>query len=55
MRVRLIGSGRRAIRVPGDISDRAQCARVVERAVGELGRVDVLVNNAAYQMTFDSI
>jgi NAD(P)-dependent dehydrogenase (short-subunit alcohol dehydrogenase family) len=48
-------AGRRAVRVPGDISDRAQCARVVQQAVDSFGGVDILVNNAAYQMTFDSI
>ena len=48
-------AGQRVIRVPGDISERAQCARVVQRAVEEFGRVDILVNNAAYQMTFDSL
>jgi NAD(P)-dependent dehydrogenase (short-subunit alcohol dehydrogenase family) len=48
-------AGRRALRVPGDISDKAQCANLVRRAVEEFGRLDILVNNAAYQMTFDSI
>jgi NAD(P)-dependent dehydrogenase (short-subunit alcohol dehydrogenase family) len=48
-------AGQRAVRVPGDISDRAQCARVVRQAVDSFGRVDILVNNAAYQMTFDGI
>ncbi|MPZ16283.1 MAG: SDR family NAD(P)-dependent oxidoreductase, partial [Chloroflexi bacterium] len=42
-------------RVPGDISEQMQCDRVVSRAVEEFGRIDVLVNNAAYQMTFDSL
>jgi NAD(P)-dependent dehydrogenase (short-subunit alcohol dehydrogenase family) len=44
------GSGRRAIAIPGDIGDEAHCRRVVGRTVDELGRLDVLVNNAAYQM-----
>src|SRR5687767_6959633 len=43
-------SGRRALALPGDIGDEAHCRRVVERTVAELGRLDVLVNNAAYQM-----
>jgi NAD(P)-dependent dehydrogenase (short-subunit alcohol dehydrogenase family) len=43
-------SGRRALALPGDIGDEAHCRRVVERTVEELGRLDVLVNNAAYQM-----
>ncbi|MEQ7123658.1 SDR family oxidoreductase [Actinopolymorpha sp. B11F2] len=48
-------AGRRAVRIPGDISERAQCGRVVSRAVEEFGRLDIVVNNAAYQMTFDGI
>lgn len=44
-------AGQRAILVPGDLSDPAHCRAVVERAVSEFGRIDVLVSNAAYQMT----
>jgi NAD(P)-dependent dehydrogenase (short-subunit alcohol dehydrogenase family) len=43
-------AGRRAVTLPGDIRDEAHCQRVIERAVDEFGRIDVLVNNAAYQM-----
>lgn len=43
-------AGRKAVTVPGDIRDEAHCATVVERAVGDLGGLDILVNNAAYQM-----
>jgi NAD(P)-dependent dehydrogenase (short-subunit alcohol dehydrogenase family) len=43
-------AGRRAVALPGDIRDEAHCQRVIERAVDEFGRIDVLVNNAAYQM-----
>jgi NAD(P)-dependent dehydrogenase (short-subunit alcohol dehydrogenase family) len=46
-------AGREVVLVPGDIRDEAHCARVVDRAVAELGRIDVLVNNAAYQMSQD--
>ncbi len=48
-------SGNKAIRVPGDIRDEAHCQSLVDQAVGELGRLDVLVNNAAYQMSRGSI
>ena len=48
-------AGRRAVLVSGDVS-RPDCAReVVDRAVAEFGRIDVLVNNAAYQMTHESL
>jgi NAD(P)-dependent dehydrogenase (short-subunit alcohol dehydrogenase family) len=44
----LVGdAGRRCLIVPGDIGDRAHCRALVDRAVGELGRLDVLINNAA--------
>jgi NAD(P)-dependent dehydrogenase (short-subunit alcohol dehydrogenase family) len=38
--------GRRCVAVEADVSEPEDCTRVVERAVAELGRVDVLVNNA---------
>jgi NAD(P)-dependent dehydrogenase (short-subunit alcohol dehydrogenase family) len=47
-------AGRRCITVRGDIGDRAHCRALVQRAVDELGRLDVLVNNAAFQMAYDS-
>jgi len=48
-------AGRRAILVPGDIADPAHCRAIVDKAVAEFGRIDVLVNNAAFQMSHDSI
>ncbi|MBB6555176.1 SDR family oxidoreductase [Nonomuraea rubra] len=42
-------AGRRCVLLPGDLGDRAHCASVVEQAVSELGGLDVLVNNVAYQ------
>jgi NAD(P)-dependent dehydrogenase (short-subunit alcohol dehydrogenase family) len=48
-------AGRRAILVPGDLADPAHCRAVIERAVAEFGRIDVLVNNAAFQMSHDAI
>ncbi len=41
--------GRRAILIPGDVSDAAFCRGAVRRTVEELGRLDILVNNAAFQ------
>jgi NAD(P)-dependent dehydrogenase (short-subunit alcohol dehydrogenase family) len=48
-------AGRRAVLVAGDLADPQHCRDVVKRAVDELGRIDVLVNNAAYQMTRESL
>jgi NAD(P)-dependent dehydrogenase (short-subunit alcohol dehydrogenase family) len=48
-------AGKRAIKVPGDISEEARCQAVVQRAVDEFGKIDVLVNNAAHQMTVSGI
>ncbi len=41
--------GRRALLAPGDVRNPSFCQWVVERTVGEFGRLDVLVNNAAFQ------
>ncbi|RJK97579.1 glucose 1-dehydrogenase [Vallicoccus soli] len=48
-------AGRRAVLVPGDLADPQHCKAVVAKAVEEFGKVDVLVSNAAYQMTRQSI
>ncbi|RYC69563.1 SDR family oxidoreductase [Spirosoma sordidisoli] len=48
-------AGRKAVLVPGDISDEAHCQELVSRAVAELGGLDILVNNAAYQMAHESL
>jgi len=42
-------AGRRAVLVPGDLAEESQCRRVIEAAAREFGRIDLLVNNAAYQ------
>jgi NAD(P)-dependent dehydrogenase (short-subunit alcohol dehydrogenase family) len=49
--VRLVEqAGRKAVRCPGDITDEATCQKIIDTAVAELGGIDILVNNAAYQM-----
>lgn len=48
-------AGRRAVLVPGDVSEPQHCRDIIAKAVEELGRLDVLVNNAAYQMTRESL
>jgi NAD(P)-dependent dehydrogenase (short-subunit alcohol dehydrogenase family) len=42
-------AGRRALLLPGDLTDEQQCKKVVDETVRQFGRIDVLVNNAAYQ------
>src|SRR3954471_1772882 len=44
-------AGRKCVAVAGDITDEGHCKRLVERAVKEFGKIDVLVNNAAFQMS----
>jgi NAD(P)-dependent dehydrogenase (short-subunit alcohol dehydrogenase family) len=48
-------AGRRAVLVPGDVSRPQHCRDLIARAVSEFGRVDILVTNAAYQMTRTSL
>jgi NAD(P)-dependent dehydrogenase (short-subunit alcohol dehydrogenase family) len=48
-------AGRTAVLVSGDLADAAHCREVVNRAVQEFGRIDVLVSNAAFQATHESI
>ncbi|MCC9158334.1 SDR family oxidoreductase [Streptomyces parvulus] len=50
--VRLIeAAGRRAVPVACDVREERNCRALIDRAVAEFGRIDVLVNNAAYQMS----
>ena len=48
-------AGRKGLALPGDIQDEQHCEELVRRTVDELGGLDVLVNNAAYQMTQSGI
>jgi NAD(P)-dependent dehydrogenase (short-subunit alcohol dehydrogenase family) len=47
--------GHKALALPGDIQDEKWCRKLVEQTVKQCGKLDVLVNNAAYQMTYDSL
>jgi NAD(P)-dependent dehydrogenase (short-subunit alcohol dehydrogenase family) len=47
--------GREAPLVRGDLADPAHCRRVIREAVDAFGRIDVLVNNAAFQRSYDAI
>jgi NAD(P)-dependent dehydrogenase (short-subunit alcohol dehydrogenase family) len=48
-------AGRKAVPMPGDIGNEKHCQIIVKRAVKEFGKVDVLVNNAAFQRTYADI
>jgi NAD(P)-dependent dehydrogenase (short-subunit alcohol dehydrogenase family) len=48
-------AGRKAVLVAGDVSDEVHCKSIVQRAVDEFGQIDVLVNNAAFQMSRQSL
>jgi NAD(P)-dependent dehydrogenase (short-subunit alcohol dehydrogenase family) len=48
-------AGRRAVLVKGDVADPQHCRDIIQTAVSELGGVDILVSNAAFQMTHDSL
>ena len=48
-------AGQRAVLVPGDVSKPQHCRDIIAKAVEEFGRIDVLVNNAAFQMTREKI
>jgi NAD(P)-dependent dehydrogenase (short-subunit alcohol dehydrogenase family) len=51
--VRLIeATGRKAVAYPGDIRQKAFCQALVNRTIEEFGRLDILVNNAAFQRTY---
>ncbi|MBB4065946.1 SDR family oxidoreductase [Gellertiella hungarica] len=47
--------GRKALLMEGDIKTAGHCRSIIERAVNDLGGIDILVNNAAHQATFDDI
>ncbi|WP_026214595.1 SDR family oxidoreductase [Nonomuraea coxensis] len=48
-------AGHRCVLLPGDLADPAHCGSVVAQAVSELGGLDVLVNNVAYQAPVDGL
>jgi NAD(P)-dependent dehydrogenase (short-subunit alcohol dehydrogenase family) len=48
-------AGRTCVLVAGDLSDRAHCKTIIPKAVEEFGKIDILVNNAAFQMSHESL
>jgi trans-2-enoyl-CoA reductase len=47
-------AGRKAILIKGDIRSPEHCRKIIEKAVEEFGQIDILVNNAAFQMARES-
>lgn len=48
-------AGRQCLLLPGDLADKAHCVAIVNDTVAKFGRIDVLVNNAAFQMTHETL
>ena len=48
-------AGKRAVVMPGDVSQAAHCRELVQQAIAEFGKLDILVNNAAMQRTHQDI
>ena len=48
-------AGRKAVLMPGDISEEENCKQIINRALEEFGGLDILVNNAAFQMSHESL
>jgi NAD(P)-dependent dehydrogenase (short-subunit alcohol dehydrogenase family) len=48
-------AGRNAVLVRGDIRDENHCKSIIDKAVSEFGQIDILVNNAAYQMAQEKL
>jgi hypothetical protein len=48
-------AGRKCIAISGDLCEEAHCQAIIDRATKELGKIDVLVNNAAFQMSREDI
>ena len=48
-------AGRRSLQMPGDIQNEEHCVELVRRTYKKFGRLDIVVNNAAFQTTHDSI
>lgn len=48
-------AGRKVLVIPGDIKSEEHCTDIIQRTVDELGGIDILINNAAFQRTYDDI
>ncbi len=48
-------AGRKAVLIAGDVSRSEHCRSIIKQAVEDFGRIDILVSNAAYQMTHETL
>ena len=48
-------AGQKCVLIPGDISDESHCQKIIEKTIDEFGQLDILVNNAAFQMSHEGI
>ncbi|SDR74711.1 SDR family oxidoreductase [Christiangramia echinicola] len=48
-------AGQKAVLMAGDVGDENHCKKIIEKAISEFGQIDILVNNAAYQMSRQSL
>jgi len=48
-------AGQRAVLVKGDVSDPQHCRQIIATCLDELGGIDILINNAAFQMSRDTL
>lgn len=47
--------GRQCLLLPGDLAHKQHCHDIVSKTVGQFGRIDILVNNAAFQMSHETL
>ena len=48
-------AGRSVLLFKGDISNTSLCQRIVDQTIAKFGKIDILVNNAAYQMSYEGV
>ena len=48
-------AGQKCVLLPGDITSETHCREIIKRAVNDFGKLDILVNNAAFQMSHKGI
>lgn len=48
-------AGRQCLLLPGDLAQKQHCHDIVDKTVAQFGRIDILVNNAAFQMAHESL